>query len=61
MMNDSRSATVRVVSDKMDIAGMSAADFIRIMGSFYGDFKRNFKGYHFEDKMPKDEDMSDIE
>jgi len=58
MMNDTRSANVRVVSDKMDIAGMSSASFIRLFGSFYNTFRARFKHYHFQ---VDDGGLSDIE
>jgi len=63
MNNDPRSANVRVVSDKLDIAGMSSASFIRLFGEFYSAFRENFKGYHFEEMKTQDDDggLSDIE
>jgi len=63
MMNDTRSANVRVVSDKMDIAGMSSASFIRLFGSFQSVFRERFKHYYFEDIHAQKDDggLSDIE
>merc|ERR1712083_1284150 len=61
MMNDGRSANVQVVSDKMDIAGMDAASFIRLLGAFYSVFRQNFKKYHFveQNKQKDDGGLSD--
>jgi len=63
MMNDARSANVRVVSDKMEIAGMDSASFIRLLGSFYSDFRDKQKGYAFEQMKAQNDDggLSDIE
>jgi len=63
MINDTRSANVRAVSDKLDIAGMDSASFVRLFGEFYSLFRQNIKGYQFEEMKMQNDDggLSDIE
>lgn len=65
MMNDQRSANVLVMSEKMEIAGMDNASFMRLLCGFYHSFRARFQKYKFAEMNAQnngdDGDLSDMD
>jgi len=61
MLNGERSANVRAATDRLDIAGMDNASFMRLLSGFYDVFRKNFKNYKFAKVHMDDADLSDME